>query len=180
MAKFMNLPSELRNKIYDFAMIPQHDTLTIHSVVPRGFVSTMMMSPVFRLSSEIRTEALVQLLRTKRFVMDDIRIAENFLYFAGELAQDHLLDLVIICPTTPEYQKLMPNDSFFMNLRKLKALRKLRFELGTSRENMADCMNFGLCVNGKVERIPKVWMGFKMHKDLYSKPECEITIERWK
>ncbi|PVI03775.1 hypothetical protein DM02DRAFT_217764 [Periconia macrospinosa] len=87
MASFMSLPPEIRTEIYDLCLFPQHDYVAIHYCTkPRDLVSTTFKSPIFRLSAQIRTEALIRLFKTKAFEFSDLASMLRLLNWAGDYA----------------------------------------------------------------------------------------------
>lgn len=87
MATFMSLPAEIRTEIYDWCMFPQHDYVAVHHCTkPKDLVSTVLKSPIFRLSAKIRMEALIQLFKTKAFEFSDVASMLAFLRWASKYA----------------------------------------------------------------------------------------------
>lgn len=97
MFNLMALPGEIRNEIYDHATFPHHDFVAIHHcTTPRDVVSTVLKSPIFRLSPQIRTEALVRLFETKNFDFSDYASALNFLSWAGRYGELLIRDVTFL------------------------------------------------------------------------------------
>ncbi|CAI6341521.1 unnamed protein product [Periconia digitata] len=89
MANFMSLPAEIRYEIYDQAMFPHHDYVAIyHCTAPKDVVSTVLKSPIFRLSACIRKEAMIRLFKTKLFEFSDFATALHFLGWAGKYGEE--------------------------------------------------------------------------------------------
>lgn len=97
MPTFLSLPGEIRNEIYDHATFPHHDAVAVHHcTTPRDVVAKVLKSPIFRLSSRIRVEALVRLFKTKDFDFSDYASALNFLTWAGTYGETLITRITIL------------------------------------------------------------------------------------
>ncbi|KAF2242636.1 hypothetical protein BU26DRAFT_524221 [Trematosphaeria pertusa] len=129
---FLSLPGELRNKIYDEALFPNHEYLVIiNCSQPRDIVCSVLSSPVFRISRRIRAEALARLCSTKRIEILDVSSANTFLDYISSTGQDNITNIVIGLKNV-EQMASSHADIFFANLAKLKALKSLKMEVGSS------------------------------------------------
>ncbi|KAF2644321.1 hypothetical protein P280DRAFT_229673 [Massarina eburnea CBS 473.64] len=180
MATFTDLPAELRNEIYDHCMFPEHDYVYVWATTGQEVVRTVLRSNIFRLSRQIRTEAVVRLFRTKRFVIMRSESLVFFLGWASWYAQNHITHLVVSIPLRAEAGSLAPYDEFFRTIRYMRVLKslifKIRTPLPTREESRKD--PFRVERTGEVFRLFRKWRGFAMLKEDCSY-ECEVTFEEF-
>lgn len=71
---FFSLPGEIRNKIYDYVTCPSLNSITI-----LAHFKSILAFPVFRISRQIRFEALSLLCSSKSFDLNGLSAANRFL-----------------------------------------------------------------------------------------------------
>ncbi|KAF2684878.1 hypothetical protein K458DRAFT_27780 [Lentithecium fluviatile CBS 122367] len=123
---FMSLPGELRNAVYDHLLFPESDTLSMRACNSnKDIVNSIMRSPIFRVSKEIRIEALSRLLSTKRIDINTKTMVALFRY-VGELANENVVDLSVIISNSSDMHLWKVSRGHDFCLAQLSALRNLK------------------------------------------------------
>lgn len=85
---FLQLPGEIRNLIYNHAVYPDLELLTIaNCVIPAHFGTSVLSLPVFRVCRQIRVEALAVLCATKSFKIIGLPTANAFFDVVGTASE---------------------------------------------------------------------------------------------
>lgn len=88
---FMKLPGELRNKIYDWAVFPEHSFVQVtHCTHEKDIVSKIFCSPLFRTSKAIREEAMSRILGTKTINVTGLHSISAFVNYVGTIGEANI------------------------------------------------------------------------------------------
>jgi hypothetical protein len=127
---FLDLPGELRNKIYAYALFPRVGTITAANAnKPHHLATSMLASPLFRASQQIRAEALSYLCATLSSQFFGISVANLFFACVGEAVREikhvSLLQQLSEFPDSREGAERV--ERFFGFVGKIEGLK--RFEI---------------------------------------------------
>ncbi|KAH7391704.1 hypothetical protein BKA66DRAFT_568119 [Pyrenochaeta sp. MPI-SDFR-AT-0127] len=126
---FLQLPGEIRNQIYSYAIYSELKTVTVANCVKaEQFGASVLNLPIFRICRQIRAEALSYLCATKTIRIFSIHTANAFFDAIGTSISD-VKFLTLVQPAsmiTPGYQKHV--DRFFAFMSEATALKLLRIE----------------------------------------------------
>jgi hypothetical protein len=133
-SSLLDLPSEIRNIIYDFASHPTTNTLVVkHSREPLSLGKTIMNLNVLRVCRQMRLEALSRLCSSKRIVLVSPRVACDFLEYVGSAVGDitnlQFVHVWCVLLPYPRYQV----EAFLGYLVQMASLRS--FELTSRRQH---------------------------------------------
>jgi hypothetical protein len=91
-----NLPGEIRNTIYSLLLFPYHRSLLAVSYShPLDIFTTLLRSSLFRVSHQVRAEALSFLAATKVFRLPGITTATTFFRYLGPVGRVNLTEVTI-------------------------------------------------------------------------------------
>tara|TARA_R110002003_G_scaffold97_5_gene7771 strand:- start:3375 stop:4121 length:747 start_codon:yes stop_codon:yes gene_type:complete len=128
---FLRLPGELRNLIYSYAIFPRLDAVTItHETKPEHFGKTVLSLPLFRVSHQIRAEALSYLVANKGLKICGYEAATAFFDCIGSAIKD--VRAVVIAQPFVFGQSVQVElvDLFFYFLDQAEGLQYFRSEHG--------------------------------------------------
>ncbi|KAF1845591.1 uncharacterized protein K460DRAFT_405841 [Cucurbitaria berberidis CBS 394.84] len=127
--RFVELPGEIRNQIYLYAIYPELSTVIVcNCEKPEHFGSRILRLPLFRISRQIRAESLSFLCATKTFKILGIVTANAFFQVIGT-AIGKMKSMTLLQPLseiTPSCKER--TDRFFSSMTDAKALKEFRLE----------------------------------------------------
>ncbi|CAO2648755.1 Nn.00g097040.m01.CDS01 [Neocucurbitaria sp. VM-36] len=162
-SRFLELPGEIRNQIYFYAMYPDLESITIVNCERREhFGGTVLHLPLFRTCQQIRAEAISYLCATKNIKFLGIDTANAFFELIGETIAN-MKSMTLVQPAseiTPLCRERI--DRFFGSMAEAKALRKFRLE--------------GVGKMISMEEGGEHWMFMKQVQDLREGTQVEIQL----
>ncbi|OAL53406.1 hypothetical protein IQ07DRAFT_360051 [Pyrenochaeta sp. DS3sAY3a] len=88
-SRFLQLPAELRNLIYDYCIYHELSTISIYNSISGHDLGSAVLSPsIFRISPQIRNEALSYLSSNKHIELHGITAALSFFRHIGPAVSD--------------------------------------------------------------------------------------------
>jgi hypothetical protein len=160
---FTNLPGEIRNTIYSLLLFPYHRSLlAIAYSHPLDIFSTLLRSPLFRVSRQIRAEALSFLAATKDFRLPGITTATTFFRYLGPVGRVSLTEVTIAILSTRDVD-LAGGKELLRLVREVKGPGRKRFMVG---------------IQGHLKMEESAWVFFKHLKQALEEG-CEEMEVKW-
>jgi hypothetical protein len=183
-ASLTNLPGEIRNNIYSFTLFPHHDCLLALSYShPRDIFRTLLHSPIFRVSRQIRAEALSFLSATKDFRIPGVRTSTTFFRYLGPVGRANLTNVTIAFLSDKDLN-LDGGKDLIRLMRDIRGLGKRRFRVGIQGHvKMEECAwafleQMKLALEEGCEEMEIVWCMLANSVPDSSKPALEKTTKR--
>lgn len=141
---FLDLPGEIRNQIYAYYTYPELDPITISNCTkPEHFGEAVLRPPLFRVSRQVRAEALSYLCANHTFKFFSLQAAVLFFSYMG-IASSEIKSLVLMQLVLEEGSQEMV-DKFFSALEKMSALSEVnldQFAHTTGLHQRDQCVDF--------------------------------------
>lgn len=147
---FLALPGELRNAIYDAVLFPHHDYVAVvHCSQHKDLAATIFNSPLLRVSSQVRNEALARLYKTKTLKIVNLPTATMFLNYVGTVGENNITELVLCDPFW--YRWLHHTGTYLLlgSLGRMTQLKKLTLKMPQQSDKEKNSAGFGKWVKMK-------------------------------
>jgi hypothetical protein len=141
---FLNLPGELRNLIYSYAIYPRLETIPISpKTKTTHFGKTILNPSIFRVSQQVRSEALSFLCVNKKLRFGSLDVATAFLNYIGPVIAEikHLAIAQAFSNNWPLTEQEISH--FFVVLERVTALQSVLLELWPPKRLHVGCEDKG-------------------------------------
>ncbi|ORY11418.1 hypothetical protein BCR34DRAFT_326269 [Clohesyomyces aquaticus] len=126
---FLGLPGELRNRIYELVIYPNHKNLFIaFQTSPHDIFRTFLKSHLYRTSRQVRAETFSYLCSKKSFRIINAVSAETFLRCVGPSGRQSLTSITFVLTQFVD-MPARQEDSFFRFIEEAKNLRHFCLEV---------------------------------------------------
>ncbi|KAF2788336.1 hypothetical protein K505DRAFT_378965 [Melanomma pulvis-pyrius CBS 109.77] len=127
---FSSLPGEIRNNIYHLSLFPRHPSLlAIYYSHPQDIFRTLLRNPLFRVSRQIRAEALSFLAATKDFRLPGVCTATTFFRYIGPIGRANLTS-VTLAFLSPNNVEMEGGSELLRLLKEVRGSGLKRFTVG--------------------------------------------------